>query len=233
MSPGPKRSLAAAVAILTLIGVACSNASPATAPSTPQEQAAVAPPPAPAVVAPVPPAPAAPIVPVTASTPRPTNTPGTSAGPTSAEPTATTEPAAFATTEPNATAEPVVVVQEATSSPVPTTTSVPATSTPPPPSPTPEAEAADATIISSKIENFSFEDLEVGVGTIVSWFNKDGAPHTVTAGSSEAPDPGVFNSGALSKGEQYSFVFHEAGSYQFYCVFHPRMVGTITVVDSP
>ncbi|MCH8062060.1 MAG: cupredoxin domain-containing protein, partial [Chloroflexi bacterium] len=83
------------------------------------------------------------------------------------------------------------------------------------------------------IEDFTFEDLEIGVGTIVSWFNKDTSPHTVTAGSFEAPQKSVFNSGSLSKGEQYSFVFHEAGTFKFYCIFHPRMEGTITVVDKP
>jgi plastocyanin len=115
---------------------------------------------------------------------------------------------------------------------VPTATSLPVTSTPVPPSPTPAASAPGPAIISSRIEDFTFEDLEVSVGTIVSWFNKDGVKHTVTAGSFDEPQPAVFNSGALSKGEQYSFVFHEAGSFQFYCVFHPRqMVGTITVVD--
>jgi len=67
----------------------------------------------------------------------------------------------------------------------------------------------------------------------VSWLNKDGVQHTVTAGTFKEPQREVFDSGALSKGEQYSFVFDEAGSFKFYCVFHPRMEGTITVVGNP
>ena len=206
MSFRPRRALAAALAMLTVVGVACSDAGPGTVPSAPQEQATRATTPAPATTTPIPPSPTPTTVPVPTSTPRPTGT-------------------ATATAEPTATPE------QATLSPSPTATSLPATSTPVPPSPTPEAGNENPTIISSKIEDFAFEDLEVSVGTMVSWFNKDGAKHTVTAGSFESPQPAVFNSGALSKGEQYSFVFHEVGSFLFYCAIHPSMEGKITVVD--
>ena len=215
-----KGALAAMVGILTVIGVACSSAGPETAPSTPQEPLAVASSPVPATVIAVQPSP----TPSAASTPRPTSAPVTNAD------TAT----ATATPRPSATAEPMATVQEATSSPVPTETSVPITSNTALPSPTPEPSAANPVIIPSKIEDFAFEDLEVGAGTILNWFNKDNVPHTVTAGSPAEPQPALFDSGSLSKGEQYSFIFHEAGSFQFYCVFHPRrMVATITVVENP
>ena len=219
MQSGYRVPLAVAVAMLTVIGVACSNAGSGPAPSAPLGTVADASSAVPATVTAALPTSSPSVAPVPTSTPPPTTTPVISA--------------ATATPQPSATAEPTATAEKANPSPLPTATSVPATSTPVPPTPTPEARDPDPVIIPSKIEDFAFEDLEVGVGTILSWFNEDNVPHTVTAGSSKDPQPAVFNSGSLSKGGQYSFVFHEVGTFQFYCVFHPRMEGTITVVDNP
>jgi len=76
------------------------------------------------------------------------------------------------------------------------------------------------------IANFSFgpNDLQVKVGTTVTWTNQDSASHTVTA------DDGSFDSGSLSQGSSFSFTFTEAGTFPYSCNFHPSMVGTVTVV---
>lgn len=81
------------------------------------------------------------------------------------------------------------------------------------------------------IANFAFEPVEIRipVGTEVVFTNLDTAPHTATAGSDASPMPEVFDSGLLQQGETFSFVFEEAGTYDYYCERHPPMVGRIVV----
>jgi len=76
------------------------------------------------------------------------------------------------------------------------------------------------------IKNFSFQPstLTVSAGTTVTWENQDSAPHTV---SSDAQ--GLFDSGNLASGEEFSFTFSTPGSYGYHCKIHPGMKGTIVV----
>ena len=76
------------------------------------------------------------------------------------------------------------------------------------------------------ISNFSFgpNELEVKVGTTVTWTNKDGTNHTVTS------DDGAFDSGTLRRGSSFSFTFTEAGTFTYHCNFHSGMTGGITVI---
>jgi plastocyanin len=75
------------------------------------------------------------------------------------------------------------------------------------------------------IEGFSFGDpIEVAVGTTVTWTNNDSAPHTVTQSGG-----GGFQSGAINQGGTFSFTFDTAGTFDYFCEFHPNMTGTITV----
>jgi plastocyanin len=83
------------------------------------------------------------------------------------------------------------------------------------------ARAADATV---NIKNFMFAmDVTVTPGSIVTWKNLDGEPHTV------ASTDGLFHSQALDEGDSYSFKFDKPGVYKYICSIHPRMKATITV----
>lgn len=88
-------------------------------------------------------------------------------------------------------------------------------------------EPADegATEVAASIEDFAFApaELEVAVGTTITWTNNDVAPHTVT--SSE----GVFDSARMDPGETFSYTFTEAGEFPYFCIFHPGMQGTVIV----
>jgi plastocyanin len=77
------------------------------------------------------------------------------------------------------------------------------------------------------ISNFQYQpgNLEVKVGTIVTWTNMDTVEHTVTS------DDGLFDSGLLGKDATFSYTFEQAGSYPYYSIPHPNMVATVTVVD--
>ena len=78
-----------------------------------------------------------------------------------------------------------------------------------------------------KIENFTFEprELQIAVGTTVTWQNADDVPHT----ASSKDDPQTFDSGALDTDDKFSFTFSKPGKYAYYCKVHPHMQGVVTV----
>lgn len=82
-----------------------------------------------------------------------------------------------------------------------------------------------------EIAGFAYEpaDLTIPAGTTVVFTNTDTAPHTITAGSDDAPQPKLFDSGLLQQGESFMFVFDEPGTYHYFCDRHPPMRGSITV----
>ena len=70
---------------------------------------------------------------------------------------------------------------------------------------------------------FGPRDLNVAVGTKVTWVNDDEIPHTV------AETHKLFRSGALDTGDSYSWVFNTPGEYEYFCALHPQMLGKIVV----
>jgi len=86
------------------------------------------------------------------------------------------------------------------------------------------AAEADMTV---EIMGFAYRDamLEVPVGTTVRWVNNDTVPHTVTS----TPGGDVFQSGKMSKGDEYTFTFTEPGTYEYFCEYHGNMKGTVIV----
>lgn len=83
------------------------------------------------------------------------------------------------------------------------------------------------------IEGFAYspEELTVSVGTTVVWTNRQSVAHTVTAGTPDAPNPDLFDSGNLNEDDKFSFTFDEAGSFDYHCTIHPSMQGTIVVEE--
>jgi manganese oxidase len=66
------------------------------------------------------------------------------------------------------------------------------------------------------IQNVRFnpDELRVPVGTTVTWVNRDGMVHTVTA------DDGSFDSGDIRGGESWSYTFDEPGEFSYHCIPH-------------
>lgn len=65
----------------------------------------------------------------------------------------------------------------------------------------------------------------------VTWENADTEMHTVTSGTPEDEAVGeLFDSNLFGPGKSFSHQFIEQGSYEYYCLVHPWMVGTIKVV---
>jgi plastocyanin len=71
--------------------------------------------------------------------------------------------------------------------------------------------------------------IDVTVGTTIAWDNVDNTVHTVTSGEAPADADGVFDSEMMSAGDVFEFTFTDAGTYNYYCTFHPWMVGTVNV----
>jgi len=75
--------------------------------------------------------------------------------------------------------------------------------------------------------------VNIEVGETITWSNDDTAAHTVTSGTSSGGPTGIFDSSLMMAGESFSVTFEKSGSYDYFCMVHPWMTGTIDVIDSP
>jgi plastocyanin len=73
------------------------------------------------------------------------------------------------------------------------------------------------------------EVLDISVGTTVLWENVDNTMHTATSGNPDSGADGAFDSDILSAGDMFEFTFTDAGTYDYYCILHPWMIGTVNV----
>lgn len=64
----------------------------------------------------------------------------------------------------------------------------------------------------------------VSRGATVRWVNLDNIAHTATSNN------GVWDSGIIPPGSQFSRLFVTNGSYAYHCSLHPNMAGTLVVV---
>lgn len=72
-------------------------------------------------------------------------------------------------------------------------------------------------------------DITINAGDTVEWVNVDTAAHTVTSGNLADGPSRVFDSSLVMGSASYSFTFNDAGSYDYFCMVHPWMVGSVTV----
>lgn len=89
----------------------------------------------------------------------------------------------------------------------------------------------DPNVVEMVGQSFSPDNLEVEVGTTVTWNNESSLTHTVTSGSNRDHD-GTFDSGNVAPGESFSYTFTETGTFDYFCRPHTGMNGTITVVSN-
>jgi plastocyanin len=90
------------------------------------------------------------------------------------------------------------------------------------------APAAAATATTTiRIADFLYEPdpVTVEAGRKITIVNSDSAPHTIT----EQGTSPSFDSDTIVGGKRGSVTFTKAGTFQYLCVFHPTMKGTVTV----
>ncbi len=63
----------------------------------------------------------------------------------------------------------------------------------------------------------------IGVNNTVTWVNADSSIHTVTAADKS------FDSGNIAHGASFTFTFTKAGTYDYSCIYHSWMKGTVVV----
>lgn len=84
----------------------------------------------------------------------------------------------------------------------------------------------------------------VETGTTVQWTIKSGEVHSITfilgqppaepvatPSGGSIPDETFVNSDLIPPGATYDVTFTAPGEYQYFCIIHPNMTGTVTVVD--
>jgi plastocyanin len=87
------------------------------------------------------------------------------------------------------------------------------------------AGAADGETVTVTMVDIAFDpaEIEVTVGTVVTWVNQDQVPHTATALD------GTFDTGTIDEGGEGSVTFDTAGTFEYRCEIHPSMTGTVVV----
>ena len=85
-------------------------------------------------------------------------------------------------------------------------------------------ETADGCFIPSPVT--------IDIGATVTWENNDTAAHTSTAGSAVDGPSGVFDSSLIMAGSSFSHTFDSVGTYDYFCMVHPWMSGTVMVEDA-
>src|SRR5204863_9242289 len=90
----------------------------------------------------------------------------------------------------------------------------------------PAAASPAASAVTVDIQGFAYHPatIVVPVGGSVTWTNDDQAPHTVTGVGGA-----VFKSGTLKHGASFTQTFDTPGTYDYDCIFHPYMKGTVVV----
>ena len=78
-------------------------------------------------------------------------------------------------------------------------------------------------------ECFVPASITINAGDTVEWSNTDTAAHTVTAGTPAEGPSGAFDSSLIMGGASFAYTFDEAGSYDYFCMVHPWMVGNVQV----
>ncbi|KKW20051.1 MAG: Protease inhibitor Kazal-type [Parcubacteria group bacterium GW2011_GWA2_51_10] len=149
---------------------------------------------------------------------------GCGAGPAAgARETESTSPEAESTPAPSQTpASPKPQSQQQQTSPTASPTTPPPAPQPTP-TPAPQPQPAPKTVDVS-IRGFTFNPASVTInaGDTVVFKNFDSVGHTAT-------QSGGFDTGLLGQGQSKSITFSQKGTFNYYCIPHPYMTGTIIV----
>lgn len=97
----------------------------------------------------------------------------------------------------------------------------------PTPDPTPGGPTSAVTIQAGAealgTRAYSPPDLNVAVGTVVTWTNSDSVDHTTDS------DGAVWRSGVIRARGTFAVTFGIAGTFPYHCSIHPGMVGRVIV----
>jgi len=69
----------------------------------------------------------------------------------------------------------------------------------------------------------------IAKGGTVTFSNPDSAPHTSTSGTAADGPDGVWDSSLVMPGASYDVTLSSSGTYNYFCMVHPWMQGTVIV----
>lgn len=81
--------------------------------------------------------------------------------------------------------------------------------------------SSDAAKVSITDSGFTPAEVSIRAGQTIAWTNDGTTQHTVTWGD--------VDSGGIAQGDTYSHTFEQAGTYDYFCRYHPSQKGTVTV----
>lgn len=90
----------------------------------------------------------------------------------------------------------------------------------------PAIDHGQSVLVEIKKHTYDPDSITVPVGTHVVWRNFDSVPHTATSTN------GLFDSGIMDEGENFSYTFQDPGTYDYYCPIHPYMKARVIVTPS-
>ena len=99
----------------------------------------------------------------------------------------------------------------------------------PAPEPSPESKTAKVSIpqgsATQTVEEYYLPStVSINTSDTITWQNDDDGFHTATS-----VEGGIFDSGLFGPGESFSFQFNNPGNFDYFCVVHPWMTGSISV----
>ena len=100
-------------------------------------------------------------------------------------------------------------------------------------------EECDEAVCRVKMTGLTFaaDTLKIRPNAVVVWTNTDKLVHTVTSNSYGDEKKGTrFDSGIsslIAAGEKWEHKFAAAGTFDYFCQLHPRMMGQVVVAGDP
>jgi len=85
-------------------------------------------------------------------------------------------------------------------------------------------DVEEGSAIKSSNKSFYPKLTQIKAGDTITWTNKDISVHTVTSNDE------LFDSGMLMPDDTFEQTFEEVGLYEYYCMLHPWMTGTVKAV---
>jgi predicted secreted protein with PEFG-CTERM motif len=83
----------------------------------------------------------------------------------------------------------------------------------------------------SEMDGDTTGDIQIKALESIRWENADTAAHTVTSGTAEDGPDGIFDSSLFPPGGDFQWQFIEVGEFDYFCLVHPWMTGTVTVMS--
>ncbi|MBA3823957.1 MAG: c-type cytochrome [Ktedonobacterales bacterium] len=72
--------------------------------------------------------------------------------------------------------------------------------------------------------------IKIKVGTTVTWDNVSSAIHSVSSGAPNADTTDFKSNSTVAVGSTYAVTFDKAGTFPYYCIYHPTMRAQVIVV---